>query len=117
MLEFKPREKEDRKIKIYLGGKKYKIIKMLDRTIENQRKIYQIYSQLESIDQTNVDQMSGFLNEVIGLLFPTMTLDDFKNYSEDDLLDLMNTVKDRVISQDKRTLSEKKKESDEPLQT
>ncbi|HUS89446.1 MAG TPA: hypothetical protein VMW91_08795 [Desulfosporosinus sp.] len=114
MIEFNVKAKEQRKIKVNFPDGISKEFVLLSRTVGNQRKILEAHNRLKKLNEKDPTKSLDFLNEMLGLLFTGSTLEDFEGMDMDELVELINSVKDGIISEEPRIDPEKKTEQNKP---
>lgn len=114
-LVFKPKPKPKNTMKIEFPDGSVKQYELISRTIEGQRKVIDVFKGFSKIRQDDPDASYKALDKALGVLLNGASLEEFKEFDTDDIIDLINTIKEKVLSSEDRDETEKKTVSNEAM--
>jgi len=113
-IVFKPKPKPKNTIKVEFPSGESKTFEILGRNIESQRKVVDMIKSFSKIKPDDADGSYKALEKAVSVLLCGATLDDLKELDTEDIVDLINTIKESILSVEARTEPEKKTVSNEP---
>ena len=113
-LVFKPKAKPKNTIKVEFPDGTAKEFEILPRTIDSQRKVIEVFKSFQKVKSDDADASFKALDRAINvLLCGGANLSDFSGFDTEDIIDLVNMIRDQVLAAEPRESAEKKTASKE----
>jgi hypothetical protein len=107
---YKAKGIESEKLEVEFPDGTKKKFNVVGRSIGAQRKIAEFYSRVNKTDSKDPKKAFAILEDAIVVLFPGHTLEEFESLETEDLTNIINTVRDNVLSPVQESEPEKKTE-------